>query len=216
MDDDEEKARGFDAGGIDYILKPFNLGTVKSIVQTHMNLLQYRDQLENISRFDPLTGLPNFIYFEQVLGSGWFSAADAESYLAIVLIDIDYFKEYNENYGPVAGDECLRAVSRVVKDSIESREDFVARYGGEKFSVMLFHCDKTGAGSFAERIRRKVEALNIVHEYSKISGCVTVSAGGAVMIPRKDESVSTLLRLAEDALDRVKEEGRNRTKIIAI
>ena len=129
------------------------------------------------------------------------------------MLDIDYFKPYNDTYGHTEGDDCLNYVAQALNKSILRAGDLLARYGGEEFVVILPGSDKDGASKLAERLRKKVESLEIMHSGSKISEYVTISLGVASMIPGDNEGPEVLVSTADKELYKAKAEGRNRVKI---
>ncbi len=125
------------------------------------------------------------------------------------MIDIDYFKLYNDTYGHIAGDECLKKVACTLKTVVKRPADFVARYGGEEFAILLPGIDQAGVMIVGEKIRRSVEAMGIEHRPSSLGGKVTVSVGVAVLVPTAAMKQEKLLELADQALYRAKQAGRN-------
>ena len=129
------------------------------------------------------------------------------------MIDIDYFKSYNDTYGHLQGDRCLKQVAQTIKSSIKRSKDLVARYGGEEFIIILPDVKIAGARIVAENIRSEVKALNIPHAASEISDYLTISLGIASTIPAIDSKASTLIAAADRAVYLAKEKGRDRIEI---
>ncbi len=165
-------------------------------------------QLEQLAVTDPLTGLPNRRRLAETLGATWQRAARQVSSLALAMIDIDEFKQYNDHYGHPAGDRCLTRVASAISSRLRVG-DVVARYGGEEFCVVLADCDLATAESVAERIRAGVEALDEPHEPAA-HGRVTVSVGVAALVPGPGRSAEDLVASADAQLYRAKNAGRNR------
>jgi diguanylate cyclase (GGDEF)-like protein len=174
---------------------------------TEANLL-----LVEMSYLDPVTGIANRRRFAERLGLEWKRALRGRSPLAVVMIDIDRFKDYNDTYGHQRGDACLRSVAGALADGLPRSGDSVARYGGEEFAVILPLTARAGAARVAEQLRCKVEALGMPHRSSKVARVVTISCGVAVLIPDGDDGADVLVRLADEALYRAKQAGRNRTE----
>ncbi|MCP4352870.1 MAG: diguanylate cyclase [Desulfobacterales bacterium] len=208
----EDEAMGLGLGAVDYITKPFFLPIVKARVQTHLELKQHRDMLERLTSLDGLTGIPNRRRFDEYLDHEWKKAVHESASLSVIMMDIDYFKPFNDNYGHCAGDECLREIAEALEKSLERPADFVARYGGEEFSVIMPEADIKTAVSTAETIRANVEALDIKHLYSRIAKHVTMSMGAASAFPTHDGSPTSLLEAADQLLYKAKTEGRNQVK----
>ncbi|HSV30694.1 MAG TPA: diguanylate cyclase [Atribacteraceae bacterium] len=209
---EEDEVKGLILGAVDYISKPFRLPIVKARVRTHLELKRKSDILENISNRDGLTGLYNWRQFDTVVGNEWKLATRGGRPLSIILLDLDYFKLYNDNYGHLSGDECLKAVAHVLSKALERASDFAARYGGEEFVVVLPDTALDKAFLMAEKIRKEIEDLKIEHKYSPVSPYVTVSVGVVSTIPPQKTDYRMLLELADNALYEAKKSGRNRVR----
>ncbi len=172
---------------------------------------KYEELLHNLSTTDELTGLANRRAFDSFLNKEWLRALREKYQITIMMIDVDFFKKYNDAYGHLKGDECLKLVAAILKKTARRPWDIVARFGGEEFAVVLSDTDIHHAVSIAEKIRRDVEGLNIRHEQSKASDYVTVSIGVASIIPQQNRSPLELIEYADTVLYKAKEEGRNRT-----
>jgi diguanylate cyclase (GGDEF)-like protein len=208
---DEEK--GFKLGAVDYISKPFYPVIVRARVRTHMSLKLKTDLLEQISMLDGLTGIPNRRYFDEQLNKERGRALREKKPLSVLMMDIDHFKSYNDNYGHGAGDECLQRVARTLIESLPRPTDLIARYGGEEFVALLPGTDAKGAGEVAERLRKAVVDLGVKHEHSSTAGVVTLSLGTNTLDePFEAQETSSLLKKADEALYAAKESGRNRFK----
>jgi diguanylate cyclase (GGDEF)-like protein len=167
-------------------------------------------ELRRLSISDALTNLGNRRHFENVLDQEWLRAKRLEAPISLILLDIDFFKPYNDNYGHQAGDECLRLVAEAIGGFARRPEDSAARYGGEEFVLLLPGAELAQAAAIAEACRGSVESMVILHGHSKVSNVVTVSAGVATMAPDSDTSRRDLVEAADKALYRAKSEGRNR------
>ncbi len=211
-DDEEDEIKGFELGAVDYVTKPFSIPVVKARVQTHVELKQQREILENLSSIDGLTGVPNRRNFDEFLDRNWHFCMRAGKAISLIMIDIDHFKTYNDFYGHLEGDECLKQVAAILKSCINRDTDIVARYGGEEFGCVLPVTDLKGALSIAELMRKSVEALAIPHAQSQTAGYVTISVGVASMVPMKDAPAQTIIKAADNALYAAKMSTRNCVK----
>lgn len=207
---EQDEIQGFKAGAVDYITKPFSSVVVKARVKTHIELKQYRDYLENRSLHDGLTGIANRRCFDEHLENAWNFACRETSPLSLILIDIDHFKLFNDNYGHQAGDVCLTQIAQKLSAFLKRKIDLIARYGGEEFGCILPKTMLDNANMIAERFRADILSLQIPHAYSSTGNYVTISQGVATIIPTKDSSPSRLINAADEALYRSKESGRNK------
>ncbi len=174
--------------------------------------LAYEQELVDLSAKDALTGLANRRTMESGLEEEWRRSFRSGTPLAVVLFDIDHFKEYNDHYGHLAGDECLKRVARAMADRVHRAGDLVARFGGEEFILVLPDADGAGSEVVAEQIRRAVLDLHIPHERHGSNEYVTVSAGVASQVPTKDSAPKDLVHAADMALYQAKEQGRNQVQ----
>lgn len=183
---------------------------VSDIMENKLN--RVRRSIDEISKFDFLTNMYNRRYFDAVLIEEWKKNEKANNSLAILMIDIDKFKEYNDKYGHVEGDKCIQAISSVIKNVVNQPNSIVSRYGGEEFIVLISDSDLENAKYIAEKIRKSIEKLNILHEGSKY-GSVTVSIGIAADVPSIKLQPEELIIMADQALYRAKSSGRNKVSI---
>ncbi|AMK77522.1 MULTISPECIES: diguanylate cyclase domain-containing protein [Methylomonas] len=200
---------GLNLGAMDYITKPFYLPVVKARIRNHIRLKQMTDMLEAMAWMDGLTGIPNRRRFDQVLENEWKRAQRNQLPLALVMVDVDYFKAYNDCHGHGAGDICLRQVATLLAASVSRSGDLVARYGGEEFVMLMPETDAEGAQRVSELLCRRVEAQQIPHTGSSASPWVTISAGFAVVVPELQQLPFELLDEADRQLYLAKESGRN-------
>lgn len=165
-------------------------------------------ELERISMIDKLTNLYNRRFFDISFSKVWSQAKREGLPLSLIMIDIDHFKKYNDNYGHLAGDGCLSSIAKVIKETVKRGGDFVARYGGEEFVVLLPNTSLDGARIVAENIRQSVEGSR--YPYQGINTRVTVSLGVASIMPGSSSNPNDLIYAADEALYKAKESGRNR------
>lgn len=179
----------------------------QELYETNELLRKANAELEKISMVDGLTNISNRRYFDIVLQKAWRIGMRERRPLALIMIDIDNFKMFNDTYGHLAGDQCLKSVADVIKKAVKRSGDFVARFGGEEFIAFLSNTTEHGASIVAEEIRVKIENLGIKQE--KIATVVTVSLGVAATIPDKNTHPDNLINAADQALYQAKKYGRN-------
>jgi diguanylate cyclase (GGDEF)-like protein len=205
----DDEARGFDVGGVDYITKPIRPPIVRARVQTHLELKSARDLLESLASIDALTGIANRRRFDATLEAEWRRCARSGVPFSLVLIDVDYFKSFNDTYGHARGDDCLRAVAQALLAVARRPGDVAARYGGEEFGLILPHTDGPAAQAVLRHLLAGIAALAIPHAGSSCGERVTVSAGGVTLVPTESGSPSAVLEAADRLLYEAKAGGRN-------
>lgn len=178
------------------------------LIEERKLLEQSKATLEKLIIYDTLTGIYNRRYFEDQFYSFWEYQADAKGHLAVMFIDIDYFKLFNDTYGHIAGDEALKKVATTLHGSLRRSSDFVARYGGEEFIVLASEMSENQAISYAQNICMKIRELEVPHATSP-HGFLTISCGVACFKPNINKAPKQLLHQADLALYRAKEMGRN-------
>ncbi|MGD1850163.1 MAG: diguanylate cyclase, partial [Cyanophyceae cyanobacterium] len=178
--------------------------------QQEAKLRSLNAQLKHWATRDSLTLLSNRRAFDEELLKLWGMSQTPDPQIGLLMCDVDYFKKYNDNYGHLAGDECLRRVAGVLQRSLLRGNDFVARYGGEEFVVVLPGTSRDGAIAVAQRILELLTEEQILHEYSKLGNYLTLSIGIACMVPGQNNEPQTLLDAADRALYNAKSQGRNR------
>ncbi len=232
--------KSFDTGAIDYIAKPIRktelLARVSSAVKLkkeidkvktrEQELIEVKNKLElanlelaRLVSLDGLTGIPNRRSFDQTIAAEWQRAYDEDTSLGLIMADIDCFKLFNDTYGHQAGDQCLQKVAFTIRQALKGSFDFVARYGGEEFAVILPSTSLTITTQIAEKIRSRIQALEIPHETSTVPiGVITVSLGSAAMSPRKigPDSWTSLIKAADQALYTAKRSGKNAVKQVIL
>ncbi|SFG64007.1 response regulator receiver modulated diguanylate cyclase [Duganella sp. CF458] len=206
----EDETRALEAGAVDFITKPFNVAVVRARVRTHLTLKRQSDAMREMSLTDALTGVANRRSFNEAIQNEWRRCARSGTPLSVIMIDIDHFKLYNDAYGHQAGDACLKQVASTMLQCGGRSPDLLARYGGEEFVILLPQVDAPGAATVAERILASVRDLAIPHRMSSAGDTVTVSLGVATLMPDQGGAPETLVRCADDALYRAKNDGRNR------
>lgn len=230
-EDPKDKSRAFAAGASDYLVKlpdPIELvarlraharsfvaqrerdAAYRQLEALHRQLAEKNAELERLSTQDGLTGIANRRRFDDALENEWRRARRDGTPLALLMIDVDFFKRYNDHYGHLAGDDCLRRVAGALREGVKRPADLVARYGGEEFAVLLGNTDGAGAAVVAERLRQIVELLAIPHARNEVADCVTVSLGSGAARPRGADTPATLVAAADAALYEAKRAGRNR------
>jgi diguanylate cyclase len=170
-------------------------------------------ELHRLATLDGLTGVANRRRFDEYWLQQWQFLAQQQQPLSLLLLDVDYFKLYNDRYGHQLGDECLSSVARAVKKTLLHRHDLLARYGGEEFAVILPHTPIEGAKIVAQKIIAEIDRLQIPHATSPIADRVTISVGISCIVPQLDISAKTPIAVADKALYRAKQEGRDRFSV---
>lgn len=214
LDEVKDEMRGLDLGAVDFITKPFHPDVVKARVRNHMTLKVNTDLLESLSHVDGLTQIANRRQFDFILENEFKHAKRSRTTLGVIMLDIDYFKPFNDHYGHGKGDDCLVKVAAALQKTIFRPKDLLARYGGEEFAVILPETDLDATQQIAEKMRLTVEELMLKHEFSEVAQVITISLGVVACIPSGD-SPNKLLQAADKALYQAKENGRNRVETIA-
>ena len=185
------------------------LNKIEELKETKSELKKTNKKLAKLSSRDQLTGLFNRRTFEEKIEKEWKNAIRELEPIAIIMLDIDNFKDFNDNYGHLAGDNCLQKISRKLEQTLKRPRDFVARYGGEEFIAVLPETDTEGAKKVAERIRSNIESLKIPHNYSPVADHVTLSLGVAVTDEADLFVFEELMDKADQALYEAKDKGKN-------
>jgi two-component system, chemotaxis family, response regulator WspR len=230
-DEPAVKSAAFAAGANDYLVKlPDNIELVArlryhsdayvsrvqrdaadcALRESQRALIEANLELQRLTRVDGLTGLANRRYFDEFFTAEWKRAVRTQTPLSVLMIDIDCFKRYNDTYGHLAGDQVLRQVAETIQRNCGRSTDLGARYGGEEFIVVLCNTPVTGMRAVGETLRQDIADLKLRHMASVVADHVTVSIGGASIIPRLSQSEALLIDAADRALYRAKDGGRNR------
>lgn len=212
----EDEEYGLNLGAIDYITKPFNKAIVKLRIKNYLDLKIKNDMLEKLSMYDGLTNIRNRRFFDETFEKTFSEIKRDKKSLAVLMIDIDFFKPYNDNYGHGQGDETLRKVAKALEKTIKRASDFVARYGGEEFVILLKDINKDGVEAVANNLLNAIRELKITHEFSKIENYVTVSIGVSYYNSSSDITKLELLLKADETLYNVKNSGRNNFAILEV
>ena len=192
-----------------YINKLQRDAAFNALRESQRRLEQKNFELMQMSNVDGLTGVSNRRHLDTLLEQVWAHAQRSRSPLSVIMLDIDYFKHFNDSYGHLAGDDCLRAVAAALQEGLPRSTDFIARYGGEEFAVLLDATDAEGAGRVADRLLGAIDALAIEHRVSPIAAHVTISLGIAGIVPSPEEQPTQLLAQADEALYAAKAAGRH-------
>ena len=227
LSDQESVDRAFAVGAIDFITKPIHIAVlqhrmrqvlrerelVHQLAAINQQLATANEELQQLARIDSLTQLANRRYFEEMLVREWRRLARQQQPLGIIFCDVDFFKQYNDVYGHVAGDVCLQEIARLLQLSILRPADLVARYGGEEFIILLPETDIAGTELIAQRIHTNISDAAIPHAGSAIAAVVTVSLGVTCTIPKHNSHPQHFVEAADSALYTAKSKGRNQTLV---
>lgn len=211
-DDMENQIKGLGLGAMDYIVRPVQPAVVKAKAKNYLAMKRHQDMLAGFSFNDGLTGIFNRRYFNECLAREWKEAFRLQQPIVAVFADVDYFKKFNDFYGHLAGDECLRKIAGTLASSLKRPRDVAARYGGEEFMIILPGTDLAGAIKVSERIQQGLAQLKMKHEKSEVNPYVTLSMGIASTIPKERNREKELVEMADIALYKAKDSGRNTYK----
>lgn len=198
-------------GAIDFISCLTDFDIIALRLSRHVQHLQYLYRLENLSVTDTLTGLFNRRKFNEEMDACWRQSIRNQMSCSLLMLDVDHFKAFNDTYGHVAGDECLKSLANAFRLEAVRPYDTAARIGGEEFAVILPDTDSQGAVHVANRIIKRVSSLDIVNEHTQL-GRISVSVGLATASPKSGDKLVTWIQEADDALYFAKESGRNQVK----
>jgi two-component system, chemotaxis family, response regulator WspR len=187
----------------------------RALRKSQQELMETNLELQRLTNVDGLTGLSNRRYFNEYIETEWNHAIRTGNPISLLMIDIDHFKQYNDSYGHLAGDEVLRAVAQAVKRHFRRATDLAARFGGEEFVVVLPLTPAHDLQQLANGVVEAVESLDLPHLASTVGNKVTVSVGGATALPQRGERFFTLIDAADMALYEAKRAGRNRAVLPA-
>ncbi|NJM76257.1 MAG: diguanylate cyclase [Acaryochloridaceae cyanobacterium RU_4_10] len=219
----DQKVKGLSVGAVDYITKPFQQEEVLARVKVHLELRfltkkvqeqaialrEANQELHRLANLDGLTAVANRRRFDEYLDQEWRRSQREQNSLALILCDIDYFKNYNDYYGHQAGDVCLKRVAQAIDDCLKRPADLVTRYGGEEFAIILPNTSSEGAVHVAQLIQTTIRQLSIPHHHSLVSSFVTLSLGVSSQVPNAELDAHALVATTDKALYISKAEGRN-------
>ena len=204
-----DETHALEVGAVDFISKPVNPAVVRARVRTHLTLKAQADRLRSLAFIDGLTGVANRRRFDETLEAEWRRCWRSGLPLALMMIDVDHFKNYNDHYGHQQGDLCLQTVANSLRQHFRRPHDLVARYGGEEFVCLLPECNLSGAAPHAEALRLAVLELRIPHAKSPTANQITISLGVAMAIPNAETSPHQFIAMADARLYAAKSAGRN-------
>ena len=204
------ETQGLEIGAVDFISKPFNPAVVRARVKTHLTLKLQGDMLRQMVFIDGLTGVYNRRFFDERLALEFQRAKRNRSMLSLMVVDVDYFKRYNDHYGHLAGDEALRAVATTLRGQLKRPGDLLSRYGGEEFACILPETDLAGALCLANEMEAAIRAAHIAHADSDVCAQLTVSLGVASLHPQGNRLAEELIVAADQQLYLAKSRGRGR------
>jgi two-component system chemotaxis family response regulator WspR len=185
----------------------------RALRESQQRLMESNLELQRLTKVDGLTGLSNRRYLDEYLESEWQRAARVQDAMSLLMIDVDDFKRYNDTYGHLAGDDVLRKVAGMIRGSRGRSIDLAARFGGEEFIMVLPATQPAGLRHVGNKLRQDIEQLSLPHRMSQVGGHVTVSIGGASMVPHYGQSPALLIDAADRALYDAKRGGKNRVVV---
>jgi len=206
----EDETRALDAGAADFISKPVNAAVVRARVRTQLTVKFQSDALRELTLTDGLTGVANRRAFDERLETEWRRCGRAEVPIALILVDIDHFKIFNDTYGHQAGDACLQRAGEAMRRAAMRPQDMLARYGGEEFAILLPYEDIKGAEAVARKVLEEIAQLRLPHAPSPVGPMLTVSMGVASLTPSDRIESAVLVKSADALLYEAKASGRNR------
>jgi diguanylate cyclase (GGDEF)-like protein len=211
----EDETRALEAGAADFISKPVNAAVVRARVRTQLTVKRQRDALRALILVDALTGVANRRAFDERLDAEWRRCSRGGLPVALMLVDIDHFKLYNDHYGHPGGDATLVQVAGAMRRAAGRSQDLVARYGGEEFAILLPQLDAQGASGVARRLMAEFDHMAIPHAASPTAPHLTASMGIACMVPGEHSFPADLIQVADALLYQAKAGGRNRYRATA-
>jgi len=207
--DPDTEENWLSCGAVDYFIKPFAPGIVKTRVRTHVDLSLLRKAVEKLALMDNLTLLPNRRSYDEKIKSEWARSIREKTPISIAFIDIDNFTSYNENYGDSKGDDVLRLIASEIIYVMSRKTDFIARFSPEKIVVILPNTSKKGAEFVSERLKKAIQKLKIPHAYSNTADIISISMGGITVVPNFGEEFYDFVEMADKMLYEAKAYGRN-------
>lgn len=210
LDSVVDEEHGLKLGAVDYITKPFSPPIVKIRVHNHLRIVHQYKLLDQLAYLDGLTEISNRRRFEEYFQREWTRSARSSTPFSLAMVDVDFFKSYNDHYGHAMGDRALQKIAKALDSALMRPADLIARYGGEEFVLMLPETDAFAAKGVAERALQKIAELNIPHEYSQAADHITVSLGLVTTQIEDSLTPQIFVATADKNLYLAKENGRNR------
>lgn len=212
LDSDEDEEKGFLLGAVDYIKRPFKNAIVLARVNTQIHIIRQIQTIEHLSLMDGLTGIANRRAFDIQLQYEWSRAARERSWLSMIMLDVDKFKEYNDTYGHRHGDFMLQIVAQTLKQELKSVTDFFYRYGGDEFAVLIPGLPAERARGLAQRLVTSVNQMLLSAVKCQSPCAHSISLGSASMQPQPEQSPAALVERADKKLYLAKQNGRNQAQ----
>jgi diguanylate cyclase (GGDEF)-like protein len=204
-----DEAHGFAVGAVDYITKPIRPSVVRARVRTHVELKRTRDALEQLASVDPLTGIANRRRFDAAIHQEWRRSQRGSRWLSLALVDVDHFKQFNDRYGHLAGDERLRAIATSLVQSAQRAGELAARYGGEEFALVLPAVDPAMMQGIMRTLLTSVAGVRGAAATPGAHEIITISVGAITVLPPRDASETVALAAADTLLYEAKDRGRD-------
>lgn len=212
LDNDQDEEKGLSMGAVDYIRKPFNSFLVKARVNTHIQITKQMLMIEKLSFYDALTCLPNRRKFDYHVEYEWHRAIRKKSFIGFLMMDLDNFKNYNDHYGHAQGDEMLRGVAEVLRNTLNRSTDIPCRWGGEEFAVLIPETNPEELLLIAEKIRAEIEVLKVPSIRTNEATRITISIGAGCMVPRQNELLGEFIQNVDRLLYKAKNGGKNQVQ----
>jgi len=206
----EDEIKGLKLGAVDYITKPYSDEVVKARIETQLGIISKMRVIEELGFVDMLTNIPNRRQFDRFLTREWNRSIREKTPVALLMIDVDHFKIYNDTHGHQQGDVALQTVADAIVFSLKRSIDIAARWGGEEFAVLLPNTKLDGAVKVAEQVRKNVEKASIPSSEGEKDHKVTISIGVTSLVPSSENYIAKLIMLADKALYKAKDSGRNK------
>ncbi|MGL4927794.1 MAG: diguanylate cyclase domain-containing protein [Plesiomonas shigelloides] len=205
--DPQKEVEGLAMGAVDFIYKPYHAAIIRARVSTQLKLKRLSDQLRQLVNLDGLTGLYNRRAFDKKLSTEIQRHSRTQQCLGLAMIDVDHFKAYNDTYGHLAGDQCLKAIAHCLRQSARRAGDMVCRYGGEEFAIILPDVSVEKVADYGSWLCEQIAGLQLPHRTSKTAGYVTISVGLVVFC--YPPAAEVMIAQADQALYEAKTQGRN-------